>query len=635
MVKLQAMTKTFNGEGSKIRLLSTNVANKIAAGEVVERPASVVKELVENSIDAGAKRIDVEVTAGGRNLISISDDGSGMSRDDAIMSTERQATSKIKDVDDIERISTLGFRGEALASIASVSRFTVKTRTSSSNIGTEITIAGGKMLDVKDCGCPEGTTIEVRDLFFNVPARRKFLRSYQTELAHIRNTFIIQAIAHPNLAFSLKNDGDYTYHLAAAESLRDRILDVIGYEEIERMLPVDFTAGNIHVHGFAGTPNWTRTDNLGLRVFINRRPATAPFLQVAIRQAYPRLEENKRPVVYLFIDLPPTDVDVNVHPTKREVRFRHIGNVRDAVIAALSSSLSSSGIQTGVPEAGGESADENVWPSVPQHDVPKAQRENRSEAFNTDKFQPTSSVSIPWTAQPVRPAPRLQIDTTGKSSFPDPASVPYPHHKNTDETFIEAPEGAPWIRFRIIGQLASGFVLLETEDGYTVLDPAAAHERVIYEKLLSYTAQTAEASQRLLIPQTVHLSPLDANRIEKIIPVLEEMGFCIELFGKDTFKIDSMPAPISSAPCEAVLINTANALEEAGTKRGRNKWKEEIVAKAASRTAVSTAKPLSGRELMSIISQLTQCEMPYTSPSGRPTMIYTSNRELNRRFGKT
>ena len=246
------MTVTTSGEGSKIRLLSANVANKIAAGEVVERPASVVKELLENAVDAGATRVDIVVTAGGRNLISVSDDGSGMPRDDAIMAVERQATSKISDVDDIEHISTLGFRGEALASIASVSRFTLRTRTRANDVGTEVTISGGKMQDVKECGCPEGTTIEVRDLFFNVPARRKFLRAYQTEQAHIRNTFVVQSIAYPNIAMSLKSDGDYAYRLPAAETLHDRLIDIVGHEELERMVPVDLEPRGIHVHGYAG-----------------------------------------------------------------------------------------------------------------------------------------------------------------------------------------------------------------------------------------------------------------------------------------------------------------------------------------------------------------------------------------------
>ena len=268
-------------EGSKIRMLSTTVANKIAAGEVVERPAAAVKELLENALDAGATRIDVVVTAGGRKLISVADNGSGMNRDDAIMAPERQATSKIREVDDIEHIATLGFRGEALASIASVSRFTLSTRRHADDFGTEVTIIGGTMMDVKDCGCPPGTCIEARDLFFTVPARRNFLRSFQTEQAYIRTMFIIHAIAYPAVAMSLKCDGDVAYQLAPAESLCDRLLELIGHEEMERLVPVDTTLGLVHVHGYAGIPTWTRADRNGQYVYINNRPATAPAIQFA------------------------------------------------------------------------------------------------------------------------------------------------------------------------------------------------------------------------------------------------------------------------------------------------------------------------------------------------------------------
>lgn len=632
------MTVTTSGEGSKIRLLSANVANKIAAGEVVERPASVVKELLENAVDAGATRVDIVVTAGGRNLISVSDDGCGMPRDDAIMAAERQATSKISDVDDIEHISTLGFRGEALASIASVSRFTLRTRTRASDIGTEVTISGGKMQDVKECGCPEGTTIEVRDLFFNVPARRKFLRAYQTEQAHIRNTFVLQSIAHPNIAMSLKSDGDYAYRLAAAETLHDRLIDIVGHEEMERMVPLDWEHAGIHVHGFAGIPSWTRADNLGMRVYVNRRPSSAPFVQVAIKEAYPRLEDTRRPVVYLFIDLPPGDVDVNVHPTKREVRFRRIGDVRDAVIGALSAALNRSGAPMPAPHQPYPQPPEPVWPDAPPPQQFTEPRQGESGAFDSPSTFRMPTGSVPGAAPPVRPDPRFQLDVPGSKTFGGasaPVQPPAAQWREQDEgVVVNMPEGAPWTRFRIIGRIAAGYVIMETDGGYTVLDPAAAHERVLYGELLAISGETPDASQRLLIPQTVQLEPLDADRIEKAIPLLKEMGFGIEPFGRDTFKIDAMPGPISETPCEAVLLDTAAALEEAGAKRGKDRWKEEIIAKAASRAAVRTSKPLTREELTSMIVRLAGCSMPYTSPGGRPTMIYTSTRELDRRFGR-
>ena len=299
-----------------IRLLPVQVANKIAAGEVVERPASAVKELVENALDAGAAHIEVMVTAGGRKLIEVRDDGMGMNRDDALLSIERQATSKLRDVDDIERIATLGFRGEALPSIASVSRFSLATCRRGETVGTELTVIGGRLQDVKDAGVPPGTTVAVRDLFFNVPARRKFLRAYETEQAHIRTVFILHALAHPETGLLLKVDGREAYRLPANSSLEDRVRDLFGAEFVASLRPVDRTLAGVRVHGFAGLPTLTRTDRTEQYIFVNRRPASASVVPHALREAYPPLETERKPVVLLFIDLDPELVDVNVHPTK-------------------------------------------------------------------------------------------------------------------------------------------------------------------------------------------------------------------------------------------------------------------------------------------------------------------------------
>ena len=322
-----------------IRLLPVQVANKIAAGEVVERPASAVKELVENALDAGAAHIEVFVTAGGRKLIEVRDDGLGMNRDDALLSIERQATSKLRDVDDIERIATLGFRGEALPSIASVSRFTLATCRRGETVGTELTVIGGRLQDVKDAGVPPGTTVAVRDLFFNVPARRKFLRAYETEQAHIRTVFTLHALAHPETGMLLKADGREIHRLPADSSLEDRVRDLFGAEFVSALRPVDRTLGGVRVHGFAGLPTFTRADRTEQYIFVNRRPASAAVIPYALREAYPPLDSDRKPVVLLFVELDPEFVDVNVPPTKKEVRFRRPADVREAIIAAVSGAL--------------------------------------------------------------------------------------------------------------------------------------------------------------------------------------------------------------------------------------------------------------------------------------------------------
>ena len=623
--------------GAPIRVLPETVANQIAAGEVVERPASVEKELLENAIDAGARRIDVTVAAGGRKLVAVADDGCGMGRDDALMAPERQATSKIRDVADIGRIATLGFRGEALASIASVSRFTLRTRRAADDAGTELHVDGGVLRDVRDCGAAPGTVIEVRDLFYNVPARRAFLRSFQTELAHVRNVFLVHAIAHPGVAFSLTCDGDPLHRLPPAADLRGRLQDLFGASVLDAFAPVDFAAGALRVHGFAGLPSNTRGDTAGQYVFVNGRPATAPVVQAAIREAYPPLPQGRKPVVFLFIDLPPEEVDVNVHPTKREVRFRATGAVRDAVLEALQRALGAGGGGAAAATGGEARPDELGGFSVGEGAAAAPQPP-------PDLYHPVPFAAVPEPAPALQPAP----PPAALPPPPVPAALPFadlpastPSNPSTSSTYYEPGSyanpgaAAPWTKFRLVGTLSSGYALLETAGGYAVVDPSAAHERVIYERLLKDAVAREAPSQGLLLPQTVQLPPVDAARIRSLLPVFAEMGFGIEDFGGDTFLVRSLPDALSGAAAKELLEDTARALEEAGPKKGRQRWKEDLVAAAASRSCVRTRKPLSERELTAILMELAACSMPYATPGGRPTMIFTSRNDLDRRFGRT
>ena len=338
-----------------IRILPLHVANKIAAGEVVERPASALKELVENAIDAGADRIDISVTAGGRKLVSVRDNGCGMNRDDALLSLERQATSKIRDVDDIERIDTLGFRGEAIPSIAAVSRFTLVTRRKEDEAGTRLVVNAGTVAEVAACGAPPGTCVEVRDLFCNVPARRKFLRSYATEEGHIKSVFTISALAHPELGFSLTIDGRELHRFAPGATLEERIADLFGRDFSDELIAIrdvpdtgtDPAARPISVHGYISRPT-QQTLRREQFIFVNGRPASAPIIAYAIKEAYPAGRTDSRPSLFLFIEVPPQEVDVNVHPAKREVRFRHPADIKSAIVSALSSALNPTGT-TDVP----------------------------------------------------------------------------------------------------------------------------------------------------------------------------------------------------------------------------------------------------------------------------------------------
>ncbi|MDD4101608.1 MAG: DNA mismatch repair endonuclease MutL [Kiritimatiellae bacterium] len=615
-----------------IRLLSAHVANKIAAGEVVERPASVVKELAENAIDAGAGRIDITVTAGGRKLIAVTDNGGGMGRDDAMLSIERQATSKLRDVDDIERIATLGFRGEALPSIASVSRFMLKTRRPADESGTELTVLGGSLQDVRETGVPPGTTVEVRDLFFNVPARRKFLRAYQTEQAHIRAVFTLQALAHPEIGMSLTADGRELYRLPSGASLEERVRDLFGEDFRADLRPVDRCCGEIHVSGFAGMPNVTRNERGEQYVFINRRPATAPVIAYALREAYPPLDKDRRPVVLLFIDLPPDQVDVNVHPAKREVRFRKVADVREAIIAAIGTAI---GYRRPAAAASGISAAALSAPSAlsgTHGAAPVSLRSLVPEA--AARAAPGRDADVSPTPFPYPGATELSNtmpDAAVTLPPPQAASVP----TGAGLPLMSVPDsGAPWRWFRLLGQTGGRYLLLETDEGYVTLDPRAAHERVLYERLIERDAKSGVTSQRLLLPETVQLAPADAARLRKHLKTVQDMGFAVEEFGSDHFIVEALPELLGQVSCRELLENIAHDLESAGTRRGSEKWRAEIVAKAASRAAAGAADKLTPEQAEHLVSKLALTRMPYTCPRGRPTMIFTSYRELERKFGR-
>lgn len=621
-----------------IRLLPVVVANKIAAGEVVERPASVVKELIENAMDAGATRVEVTITAGGRKLVSISDNGIGMGRDDALMCLEPQATSKIRDVDDIERIDTYGFRGEAIPSIAAVSRFTLRTCAKGETVGTAVEVVGGLVQDVSEIGFPPGTTFEIRDLFFNVPARRKFLKSFNTEQGHIRTAFLVQALAHPETGMRLKADGRDLYNLAAGASLEERVGELFGAEFLASLRPVDFTKGHVRIHGYAGVPALNRADRGEQYVFVNRRASTAPVVGYALREAYPPLDGNRKPVVILFIDLPPTEVDVNVHPTKREVRFRDAPTVRDAIIEGVTQAL-------GIVSAHADMAPEGLPPSAalppgPSAPVPPMPvwRPREGKPFGEGAY---SGLLPPKTAPETIPAPPPATgtpveDPRREPPAPPPAAIPPPCVQPRLEPDAERPrENAPWAWCRILGQIADGYVILETDGGYVVLDPQAAHERVLYERMREASARESPASQPLLIPASVRLPPDDAARLRENLEIMRSMGFGIDLFGEDGhFIIDALPVGIEAADLRSFLLDISTGIAAAGTKRGVGKWRENAVAQAATKAAVSRTGPLPPEALSALVRDLAETDMPYVCPRGRPTMLFTPLRELARKFGR-
>jgi DNA mismatch repair protein MutL len=582
--------------------MPVSLANKIAAGEVVERPASVVKELVENAIDAKAESIKIAIQAGGRKLISVQDDGTGMEREDAVLSLERQATSKIIDDSDIDAITTLGFRGEAIPSIASVSRFSITTRRRDSDEGTLVKVNAGTLVEVAAAGCPPGTIVEVKDLFCNVPARLKFLRSQTTEENHIKTVFVQHALAHPEIAFSLSVDGREIYRLAKSSSARDRLADLFGGDltaDLEELDAAATPAAGVKISGFIERPNLSVPTRRDQYVFVNSRPASAPSIAYAIKEAYPSFNRDVKPAAVLFIELPAGEVDVNVHPTKREVRFRNNAKIKSAIMTAIERTLQKR-------QAPAPAAEEPATAAAP---------------FESEK------VFV------CRPA----ASTAFGDSPPAPAEMPLPVREAAPIAmeFALEPDSestSPWQWFKFLARTASGYLLIETDAGVVTVNPNAAHERIAFERLMKNLEQSANASQQLLIPEIIELPPVDFARIRSSLAEIRAMGFQIEEFGRDTFKVDGVPQVAGNIRTATVLATIAHDLGENGARRGSLKWKEELIAKSIARSFAGTEMKLDENSAVKLIEELASCKMPYVTPRAKPVMIFTSLSELKRKF---
>jgi DNA mismatch repair protein MutL len=591
---------------SRIRLLPEILASQVAAGEVIERPASVVKELVENSIDAGARKIEVSARRGGISLIRVVDDGCGMDRDDALLSLERHATSKIRTANDLAAIATLGFRGEALPSIASVSRFRLTTRERDAVAGTEIIVAGGKIETVRDSGEAPGTQIEVRSIFFNLPARRKFLRSENTESRNLEHQLHLQATGHPEIAFAFVRDERVVFQLPAVTSLVDRIRDLHGKELIERLLAVE-EGGNdsarIRIRGLIGQAGVSRQTRAQQLVFVNGRAVENAVLSAALREGYhTALMKGQFPVTFLFLDLDPAAVDVNVHPAKREVRFRDPNGVREAVVEAVHRTLESG---------------RREWQE--QFRAPSA------VAGIADPGRTRAPESVPLPPGPSIPAttPLPSLEVRPNESLvsrwePQPAAAPPSREQ----------------QFQIIGVLNKLYVLMENQEGLVLVDQHAAHERILFEELRRRMEEQGVPSQRLLLAQTFELAPRDAEWVERNAATLQKMGIGIEPFGQNAFKIDSLPTFLDVSDPVTFMRKVIDGLKSASNGSSAMRLGEEMIAKTVCRHAVKANDPLRYLEVEKLITDLLQCDLPYCCPHGRPTMIQISHGELEKKFGR-
>ena len=609
---------------SRIRLLSETVASQVAAGEVVERPASVVKELVENSIDAGAHKIDILIRRGGISLVRVIDDGCGMDRDDALLSLERHATSKIRSAADLAAIGTLGFRGEALPSIASVSRFRLTTREAEAVAGTEILVNGGKIETVREGGEAPGTQVEARSLFYNLPARRKFLRSENTESRNIEHQVHLQAIGHPQIAFTFVRDERTVLQLPAAASLGDRIRDLFGNKLFERLIEMgEETSASIAIRGLIGRASVSRSTRDQQLVFVNGRAIESPVLNAALREGYhTALMKGQYPITFLFLEIDPAAVDVNVHPAKREVRFRDPSSVREAVVRAIQRTLES-GRETWQEQFRGPGA-----PVIPETSRPPM-------ADLTLRPPP----SFPEVSHPELSGLGAGVGDPGYRR--DPLISPWP--VIPDEGFHHLPGVLPADapigtgasqQFQIIGVLNKLYILMENAGGLVLVDQHAAHERILFEELRRRMEEQGVPTQRLLIPQTFDLPPRDTDWIERNLPVLQKMGIGLEAFGPNTFKIDSLPAFLNTSDPVHFMQRVIDDLKSSSASSSPLRLGEEMIAKTVCRHAVKANDPLRFLEIEKLIQDLLACELPYCCPHGRPTMIQISLTELEKKFGR-
>ena len=611
----------------RIRLLSETVASQVAAGEVVERPASVVKELIENSLDAGAQKIDIIIRRGGISLVRVIDDGCGMDRDDALLSLERHATSKIRSAADLQAVATLGFRGEALPSIASVSRFRLTTRETDAIAGTEIIVNGGKLEVVRDAGEAPGTQVEVRSLFYNLPARRKFLRSENTESRNIEHQIHLQAIGHPRIAFSLLRDDRLLFRVPAAATLSDRIRDLYGAELLQRLVEVNgATSRKSRISGFIGQAGLSRQTKAQQLIFVNGRAIESSLITAAVREGYhTALMKGQYPVTFVFLELDPATVDVNVHPAKREVRFRDPSGVREEIVRCIQGTLQGgraewqekfrAPVSSQTTVAGKGAPDLTLRPEV------SAPEEAHRELPHLRG--PLAGVADPGRT-PTSETVGQALSLPGSHS--DPAS---------DAPALQQQTGRPaQHQFQIIGVLSKLYVLMENVDGLVLVDQHAAHERILFEELRRRMEEQGVQSQKLLLPQTFDLPPRDADWIERNLSILQKMGIGIESFGPDTFKIDSVPSFLNVSDPAQFMRKVIDDLKSAGNSASAMRLGEEMIAKSVCRHAVKANDPLRYPEVEKLIRDLLDCDLPYCCPHGRPTMIQISLAELERKFGR-
>lgn len=609
----------------KIRILDEIVANKIAAGEVVERPAAVVKELVENSIDAGASKIEIEIEESGTKLIKVTDNGNGMIKADAILALERHATSKIREASDLFRITTLGFRGEAIPSIAAVSTLEITTRVMEQLAGTYLKVVGGEIKEIKEVGCPVGTSITVYNLFFNTPARLKYLKSPATEMGHILDMVNHLSLAHPHISFRLGHNGRQVFFSPGSTNLLEIILNIYGKETAREMLPVHFGSSRINLTGYVGKPSVARGSRNYMNFFVNGRFIRSRIMGRAVEDAYKTLLPVRRyPVVVLSFQIDPQEIDVNVHPTKTELRFSDERELYLITYQSVSQALKGAQLIPQIekrPPSDLKNIQEELAPInlslLDQAEKPLKEDLEKSLAEETKYL-------VSRVGEKANPAYQEALKLRAEEVYQKEECI----EKKLEnmQAITKLPPMQP------IGQIHSTFIISQSPDGLFILDQHAAHERILYEKIKSAKVQLKTDTQALLLPVNLELGPKEKLIWEEIQPILLEVGFEIENFGGNTYLIRGVPTFINNQDPLVFVQEVIDDFLHSPQKKSREEWREKIIITMSCRLAVKAGDNLEIQEIKELIKSLAATSSPYTCPHGRPTLISFSLKELEENF---
>jgi len=636
----------------EIRRLPPSVVNKIAAGEVIERPASVVKELMENSVDAGATRIDVSIAGGGGEMVRVVDDGCGMGAEQLPLSVAPHATSKLVEAEDLFQVATLGFRGEALASIAEVSQFRIRSRTGGTEAGMELEVNGGQAGEVSPCGCPVGTVTEVRNLFFNMPVRRKFLRSTQTELGHCSEAFTRIALAHEQIHFTLRHGERQLYDVPATSQWRERIAAFFGDELSRGLIYVEGFDEPLSINGYVAHPDHSRANNRMQYLLVNGRHIRDRSLQHALGEAYRGLLLTGRfPIAFLRIEMPPDLVDVNVHPTKLEVRFKDAGRVYSQLLGTLRSRFLTTDLTAQVPVEqetpfGGDRSSPGEPPAAASaHDSRQADQVRRewvnwAQGQSGDGPFPGKSTGGAPTFRPFETdggAPVRAPAATGALPFDEPRqtatsadwSLPSGEHTSA----AAGPVASSANRSAL--QVHNRYLITENDDGVVIIDQHALHERILYEQLKDKVLDGKLETQQLLVPEPIHLSPAEAAAALDAQDLLGELGIKVEPFGGDTVLVSSYPAMLANMNPEEMLRQVVDRLLAGGKQPDRRDLLDELMHMIACKAAIKAGDRLAPEEVDALVQMRHLVQDAHHCPHGRPTALVFTREELDRRFKRT